>query len=386
MLWFIYLQKTRRMYMTLESPQNTFWDNVVQTAQAGHNSLDKQPFFSMAPMEAVTDTVFRRVIAQAGAPDVYYTEFTNASSMVHPQAKFSVQGRLAVAEGETQPVAQIWGSRPAEIAGSAKILATMGYHAVDINMGCPDNTVIKNSSGSDLIRHPELAREIITAAKISGLPVSVKTRLGFYKAEEFREWLPIILREQVAVLTIHLRSRKEMSKAPAHVEYIDEILSMRDELAPKTLIQINGDIKTREAGIRLVKEHPGVDGIMIGRGVFENPYAFEKIPQQHTLEESIALLRLQLDLFDDVNKNVVPKHFEALKRYFKIYLRGFAHASALRQMLMETHATNEVRDILNRELAKVYATVASDEHIYRDNSAASEDMAAANALKLVRNV
>lgn len=356
-----------------ELKPNFFWDEVIEKVQNNHES--KQPFFSMAPMEAVTDTVFRRVVAKAAAPDVYYTEFTNASSMVHPKAKFSVQGRLAVAEGEQQPVAQIWGSRPKEIAGSIEVLADMGYQAVDINMGCPDGTVIKNSSGSDLIRHPDLAEEIIVAAQSGSLPVSVKTRLGFYKPEEFREWLPIILRHQVAVLTVHLRSRKEMSKAPAHYEHIDEILAMRDEIAPNTLIQINGDIKIRAQGIALVQEHPGIDGIMIGRGIFENPYAFEKEPRQHTLEESIALLNLQLDLFDEVSETVTTKHFEALKRYFKIYLRGFAHASALRQILMDTHTTTEVREILTRELAKVYAAVADDKHIYRDNAAASADMA-----------
>ena len=367
--------------MTLSTQQDSFWDEIVKQTQAKNTTSDKQPFFSLAPMEAVTDTIFRRVVAQAGPPDVYYTEFTNASSMVHPKAKFSVQGRLAVAENEAQPVAQIWGSRPEDIAGAAKILPTMGYRAVDINMGCPDATVIKNGAGSDLIRHDNLAEKIISAAKTSGLPVSVKTRLGFYHAEEFRDWLPIILRQNVAVLTVHLRSRKEMSKVPAHVEYIDEILAMRDKLAPKTLIQINGDIKTRAEGLALAKIHPGIDGIMIGRGIFENPYAFEKIPRQHTLEESIALLKRQLDLFDDVNANVTPKHFEALKRYFKIYLRGFAHASSLCQLLMETHSTTEVRQILTRELARVYEAVASDQHIYRDNAAAIADMAMATAEK-----
>ncbi|GMA69175.1 tRNA-dihydrouridine synthase [Leuconostoc litchii] len=357
-----------------ELKQNTFWDEVVEKVQANHKTT--QPFFSMAPMEAVTDTIFRRVVAKASAPDIYYTEFTNASSMVHPKARFSVQGRLAVAKEEEQPVAQIWGSRPNEIAGAIKILSEMGYRAVDINMGCPDGTVIKNSSGSDLIRHPELAEEIIIAAQTGNLPVSVKTRLGFYKPEEFREWLPIVLRHNVAVLTVHLRSRKEMSKAPAHYEFIDEILAMRDEIAPNTLIQINGDIKTRVEGLKLAQEHPGIDGIMIGRGIFENPYAFEEQPNQHTLEESIALLKLQLDLFDEVSEDGTKKHFEALKRYFKIYLRGFAHASSLRQMLMDTHTTAEVREILTRELTKVYAAVADDKHIYRDNAIASADMAA----------
>lgn len=370
--------------MTQSSPQPLFWDEVVANAQKGHDSSKKRPFFSLAPMEAVTDTIFRRVVEKAGAPDVYFTEFTNASSMIHPKAKFSVQGRLAVAENETQPVAQIWGSRPEDIAGAAKLLPDMGYRAVDLNMGCPDPTVVKNGAGSDLIRHPDLAAQLVSAAKESGLPVSVKTRLGFYDPMEFRDWLPVILQQDVAVLTVHLRSRKEMSKAPAHFELIDEIVAMRDAIAPNTLLQINGDIKSRAEGEALAKAHPGVDGIMIGRGIFENPYAFEESPRQHTLEESIALLKLQLDLFDEVNATVTPKHFEALKRYFKIYLRGFAHASALRQMLMETHATDEVREVLDRELARVYAAVAADQHIYRDNAAASAEMAAATAAKLAR--
>lgn len=370
--------------MTQSSPQPLFWDEVVANAQKDHDSSEKRPFFSLAPMEAVTDTIFRRVVEKAGAPDVYFTEFTNASSMIHPKAKFSVQGRLAVAENETQPVAQIWGSRPEDIAGAAKLLPDMGYRAVDLNMGCPDPTVVKNGAGSDLIRHQDLAAQLVSAAKESGLPVSVKTRLGFYDPMEFRDWLPVILQQDVAVLTVHLRSRKEMSKAPAHFELIDEIVAMRDAIAPNTLLQINGDIKSRAEGEALAKAHPGVDGIMIGRGIFENPYAFEESPRQHTLEESIALLKLQLDLFDEVNATVTPKHFEALKRYFKIYLRGFAHASALRQMLMETHATDEVREVLDRELARVYAAVAADQHIYRDNAAASAEMAAAAAAKLAR--
>ncbi|WP_313592508.1 tRNA dihydrouridine synthase, partial [Leuconostoc lactis] len=280
--------------------------------------------------------------------------------------------------------AQIWGSRPEDIAGAAKLLPDMGYRAVDLNMGCPDPTVVKNGAGSDLIRHQDLAAQLVSAAKESGLPVSVKTRLGFYDPMEFRDWLPVILQQDVAVLTVHLRSRKEMSKAPAHFELIDEIVAMRDAIAPNTLLQINGDIKSRAEGEALAKAHPGVDGIMIGRGIFENPYAFEESPRQHTLEESIALLKLQLDLFDEVNATVTPKHFEALKRYFKIYLRGFAHASALRQMLMETHATDEVREVLDRELARVYAAVAADQQIYRDNAAASAEMAAATAAKLAR--
>ncbi|GAP00470.1 tRNA dihydrouridine synthase [Fructobacillus ficulneus] len=335
---------------TAKSP---FWQKVVDDAKDENGN--QRPFFSMAPMEAVTDTIFRRVVAQAGGPDLYYTEFTNAASMVHPEAKFSVQGRLAVADGEKMPIAQIWGSKPEAIGGAAKLLPALGYQAVDINMGCPDGTVIKNDSGSDLIRHPDRAAALIAAAKESGLPVSVKTRLGFNQVDEYHDWLEMIFKQDVQVLTIHLRTRKEMSKVEAHFELIDDIVAMRDRISPQTLLQINGDVKDYEHGLALAKEHPGVDGIMIGRGVLNDPYAFEPGNQDHTLAESIALLKLQLDLFDEVNQTANKKNFEALKRYFKIYLRGFAHASQLRQMLMETHATDEVRALLKEHVGTLVA-------------------------------
>ncbi|MFC4760619.1 tRNA dihydrouridine synthase [Fructobacillus durionis] len=332
----------------MRQAKSAYWQNIVDSAKDEQGN--PRPFFSMAPMEAVTDTIFRRVVAKAGGPDVYYTEFTNAASMVHPEAKFSIQGRLAVAPGEQMPIAQIWGSKAEAIGGAAKLLPEMGYEAVDINMGCPDGTVIKNSSGSDLIRHPDTAVELIAAAKESGLPVSVKTRLGFNKVEEYHDWLETIFKQDVQVLTIHLRTRKEMSKVDAHFELIDDIIAMRDRISPNTLLQLNGDIKNYKQGMEIAAAHPGVDGIMIGRGVLEDPYAFNHEETEHTLAESIDLLKLQLDLFDEVTKTVTPKHFEALKRYFKIYLRGFAHASQLRQMLMETHATDEVRAILDEHV------------------------------------
>ncbi|KMK53234.1 putative tRNA-dihydrouridine synthase [Fructobacillus sp. EFB-N1] len=340
----------------MTTAKSAFWQKIVDEAKDENGN--KRPFFSMAPMEAVTDTIFRRVVAKAGGPDVYYTEFTNAASMIHPEAKFSVQGRLAVAPGEKMPIAQIWGSKPEVIAGAAKLLPEMGYQAVDLNMGCPDGTVIKNDAGSDLIRHPDRAKALIAAAKESGLPVSVKTRLGFYKVEEYHDWLTMIFEQDVQVLTIHLRTRKEMSKVEAHFELIDDIIAMRDRLAPDTLLQINGDVKDYEHGLALAAEHPGIDGVMIGRGVLNDPYAFEPGHQDHTLAESIALLELQLDLFDEVNKTASIKNFEALKRYFKIYLRGFPHASQLRQLLMETHATDQVRALLAEHVGDLLQTPA----------------------------
>lgn len=330
-------------------PKSAFWQNVVDAAQQHPqvDGLEKLPFFTLAPMEAVTDTVFRRVVAKAAAPDAFYTEFTNARSISHPKAKFTVQGRLSFDPSEQIPVAQLWGDRPIDFELGVADVKNRGFEAVDINMGCPDSTVIKNGAGSGLIKEPDKAAELIAAAKTSGLPISVKTRLGFNKLDTFREWIPFLLRQDIQVLTIHLRTRKEMSKVPAHFELIDEILQMRDEIAPDTLIQINGDIKDRAQGLEIAKEHPGLDGIMIGRGIFESPFAFEDTTTEHTLDDSLDLLRYQLDLHDEFEAEFGPTNFQKLKRFFKIYVRGFSYASDLRVALMETKTTDEVRNILD---------------------------------------
>lgn len=296
-------------------------------------------------MEAVTDVVFRHVVAKAARPDIFFTEFTNASSYCSPAGIHSTRGRLTFTPDEHPMVAQIWGKKPEEFAQMARGLKDMGYKGIDINMGCPDKSVVKGGAGSGLIRTPEVAAVLIAAAKEGGLPVSVKTRLGYSSTEEWRDWLTHILRQDVVNLTIHLRTRKEMSKVDAHFELIPEIKKLRDDIAPQTLLTINGDIRDRQHGLELVEKY-GVDGIMIGRGIFHNPFAFELEKREHSREELLTLLTLQLDLFDKYSDELEPRKFEPLKRFFKIYIRDFPGASELREQLMHTKSTDEVRAIL----------------------------------------
>ena len=295
-------------------------------------------------MEAVTDVVFRHVVAKAGRPDVFFTEFTNTASFCSPKGIHSTRGRLAFTEDEHPMVAQIWGTNPDHFREMAFGLKEMGYKGIDINMGCPDKSVVKGGGGSGLIRTPELAAEIIAATKEAGLPVSVKTRLGDIKPDEWRDWLTHILKQDVVNLTIHLRTRKEMSKVEAHFELIPEIKKLRNEIAPQTLLTINGDIRDRQHGLELVEKY-GVDGIMIGRGVFSNPYAFTD-GYQPTRQEILGLLEYHLDLFNKYNKELEPRVFDPLKRFFKIYVREIPGAAELREKLMHTKSTDEVREIL----------------------------------------
>ena len=305
-----------------------------------------KPFFILAPMEAVTDVVFRHVVAQAARPDIYFTEFTNAASYCSPKGIHSTRGRLAFTDDEQPMVAQIWGNRPDQFTQMALGLKEAGFAGIDINMGCPEKSVVRGGAGSGLIRTPELASELIAAAKSSGLPVSVKTRLSDAKIDEWTAWLTHILQQDIANLTIHLRTRKEMSKVPAHFELIPAIKKLRDEIAPNTLLTINGDITDRQHGEELVRQY-GVDGIMIGRGVFHNPFAFEVEKREHSRDELLQLLNLQLDLHDKYSTELEPRKFDPLKRFFKIYINGFPGASEMRDKLMHTKNTDEVRQIIS---------------------------------------
>src|ERR1700757_1082517 len=206
----------------------SFWDELPR------------PFFVLAPMEAVTDVVFRQVVAAAAPPDVWFTEFTNATGWAHAGDK-AIGGRLIKTDDEHPIVAQLWGADPGAMEKLAAHCVELGYDGIDINMGCPDASAVKSGGGAGMILNPENAAAIIAAAKTSGLPVSVKTRLGYSRADEWHDWLAHILRQDIVNLTIHLRTKKEMSKVPAHFELIADIKNLRDDIAAETLLTINGD-------------------------------------------------------------------------------------------------------------------------------------------------
>lgn len=318
-------------------------------------------FTVLAPMEGVTDVVFRQVIAHAGRPNLFFTEFTNVSSFASERGRVNALERLTIAPTDAPIVAQIWGKNPAHFGALAAELEGFGFAGLDINMGCPDRHVNAAGGGAAMIRTPELAVECVrTAQAATRLPVSVKTRLGYSFVEEWRNWLTQLLELDLAALTVHLRTRKEMSKVAAHYELIPDIVALVRTVAPRTKLVINGDIKDLRQVRNLAREYPGVDGWMIGRGVFENPYCFTE--HQPTQRELLDLLRLHLDLFDQedarlrkwrleqgVNPELAERGlaFEPLKHYFKIYVRDFEGAAELRARMMDCRSTAEVRAVLD---------------------------------------
>lgn len=300
-----------------------------------------QPGFTiLAPMEGVTDIAFRQVIAKAARPDIFFTEFTNVNSYISEKGRPNALERFRIEETERPIVPQIWGTKPEMFAETAKALKEMGFPAVDINMGCPDRHVVATGGGSGLIRTPELAKEIIRATKTTSLPVSVKTRLGYSRVDEWEDWLTTILKAEPAALTIHLRTKKEMSKVAAHYELIPDILALKNAISPETVLIINGDIERPADAQKYIDM--GVDGIMIGRGVFHNPFCFEKEPREHGREELIGLMRCHLDLYEKYELSP----YDPLKHFYKIYINNFPGASEIRDRLMHTKSIPEAREVL----------------------------------------
>ncbi|HET8690462.1 MAG TPA: tRNA-dihydrouridine synthase [Candidatus Saccharimonadales bacterium] len=307
------------------------------------NGLDK-PFFVLAPMEAVTDVIFRHVVKTAAAPDLFFTEFTNATGWAHA-GEPAIGGRLVKTDDEKPMIAHLWGADPEAMAKLAAHARELGYDGLDLNTGCPDKSAVRSGGGAGLIKTPELAAEMIAAMKTAGLPVSVKCRLGYSRLDEFENWTSFLLKQDIAALTVHLRTKKEMSKVDAHWEVMPRIKQLRDDIAPQTLLIGNGDVRDRQHGLELI-EKAGVDGVMIGRGVFHNPFAFEKEPREHGKQELLDLLKFQLDLYDQYSP-LTRRPFDTLKRFFKIYVRDFDGAAELRDKLMHTKTTEEVRQILS---------------------------------------
>lgn len=305
-----------------------------------------KPFFVLAPMEDVTDAAFRRIIASRGKPHVFMTEFTSADGLVRADEKGQkkLRAKLMFGKGEAPVVAQLFSSRPEYMQEAARIAASLGVAGIDINMGCPDKTVEKQGAGAALIKTPKLAVELIRAAKkgAAGLPVSVKTRLGYYD-DQLEEWLPVLLSEEPAAITLHARTRKEMSKVPARWERIKRGVEIRNETHSKTLILGNGDV-TDLKDAREKASYAGCDGVMLGRAIYGNPWLFSEY--MAGVQDKLDALREHILLFDELLGECVA--FATMKKHFKAYVSGFDQASFLRDRLMHTNSAQEALEVIDK--------------------------------------
>jgi len=316
-----------------------------------------KPFFVLAPMDDVTDTVFRQIVAGCASPDLFFTEFVNVDGLQSP-GRDRLLKKLQMMGAETSLVAQLWGLKPENFRKTAQQIADgtfarefglpegVNFVGIDLNMGCPAKSEVKSGACSALIKNPALAVEIIKATQegAGNLPVSVKTRLGFNEIDF--SWHETLLRQNLHMLTIHGRTRKEMSKVPAHWDDIGTIRELRDKLAPQTLIVGNGDVESRQQGLELAAKYQ-LDGIMVGRGIFHDPYLFaDSSPwSTKTREERMALYARHVKLFADTWKES-DRRIATLNKFCKIYVSDFDGAKELREQLMEADSTAELLDLL----------------------------------------
>jgi tRNA-dihydrouridine synthase len=313
-----------------------------------NNKLPK-PFFVLAPMDDVTDTVFRQLIAELAPPDLFFTEFVNVDAL-QSKGREATLKRLRFTDKEHPIIAQIWGKNPENFYKTAQELVQMGFDGVDLNFGCPDKNVVRNGTCSAFIL-PEnrgAALEIIQATReglASSLPLSVKTRTGFNDVDF--SWHELLLKQKLNMLSIHGRTKKQMSKVPADWSQIEEIRKLRDQLSPATLIVGNGDVLTMHQGLELAKNH-GLDGIMIGRGIFQDPFVFSKTDkwENASKQERIALYKRHIELFAK-NWQAGERKIHTLNKFCKIYIQNFEGAGSLRETLMQADSTDELLGILN---------------------------------------
>lgn len=304
----------------------------------------ERPFFVLAPMEDVTDAAFRKLISQKGKPSVMFTEFTSADGLMKApeEGKKSLLRKFLYSEGERPIVAQIFTSIPEHMEQASALVRELGFDGVDINMGCPDRAVEKQGCGSALIKAPSLARELIRAAKRGAgeLPVSVKTRIG-YATNELESWLPELLSEEPAAITVHARTRNELSEVPARWETIEQAVAIRNAQGSSTYILGNGDVKDL-ADARTKVQETGADGVMLGRAIYGNPWLFsEHIPSQ---EEKVSALIEHLQLFDELLNGMTS--YSVMKKHFKAYISGWDGAKELRAQLMETDTVGDAIALL----------------------------------------
>lgn len=303
----------------------------------------KKPIFALAPMADVTDAAFRKIIAIYGKPDVFWTEFTSANGLVSVgQQKLLIN--LKYSEEERPIVAQLFGAHPEKMFEAATLVRKLGFDGLDINMGCPDRSIVKQGAGGALIKTPKLAQEIIKAAKegAGDLPISIKTRLGFSK-DELDTWLPKLLETGLAAVIVHARTVKELSKVPARWQCIANAVAIRDAMNVDTLILGNGDALDISDAKKKVRE-TGADGVVLGRAIFGNPWLFANRDTIPTVVEKLDVLEEHTKLFNRYFWK--QKNFAIMKKHFKAYISGFDGAKELRMKLMECDSAKEIVAIL----------------------------------------
>lgn len=370
--------------MRKEKAVKNFWQKLGELKRQG------QSFFVLAPMANVTDAAMRKMLAKYGKPDVMWTEFVSADGLMSVGREKLLKD-LKFSANERPIVAQLFSGHPEAMRGAAKIVAKLGFDGLDINMGCPDRAVEKQGGGAAMMKDPAKALEVLRAAQegaVAGaragagadFPVSVKTRLGYSKVD--LDWIRLLLEQRLPgsralpALTVHLRTRKEMSDVPAHWELMPTIVKMRDQvqadLSPgqRTLLIGNGDVVSI-ADAHEKARATGCDGVMIGRGIFGKPWFFAAASgraREFSPQKRLKIMLEHAVTFEKMfgagrggrggrTASTRVKNFAVMKKHFKAYVSGWDGVKELRVKLMAAKNLKEVKVIISKTSAGTHGEV-----------------------------
>lgn len=299
----------------------------------------------MAPMDDVTDFAYRQIVAMCGRPDVFFTEFVSTDGLCSA-GKNRLLHDLKYNKNEKPIVAQIFGSNPENFTKAAQLIKRLGFDGIDINIGCPFKTVEKQGAGAALIKNPVLAQKIITATMkgSGGIPVSVKTRIG-YSTDISHTWVPKLLTTNLAALTIHGRTQKEKSHAPAHWDVIKKISDYMKLHKSTTVLIGNGDVQSLHDAINKSKKFH-VDGVMVGRASMNNPWFFTgRDNTDISLRERMKMLVKHAKLHEKYFKGI--KGFYNMNKFYSSYITDFDGSKKLRSNLMKAQDSDQLKEILS---------------------------------------
>ncbi|MBQ0128561.1 MAG: tRNA dihydrouridine synthase DusB [bacterium] len=320
----------------------------------GNIEFDRYPLF-LAPMEDVTDPPFRYVCKMFGA-DMVYSEFISADGLIRDAVK-SVK-KLDFCEFERPFGVQIFGNAVDPMVEAARYAETAHPDVIDINFGCPVKKIASKGAGSgimnDIPKMIAITKAVVEAVKT---PVTVKTRLGY--DDEHREIVEIAERLQdvgIAALTIHGRLRTTKYSEPADWTLIGKVKNN-----PRMTIPIigNGDVVDGPSA-KHFRDTYGVDGLMIGRATYGNPWIFEQIRKYLDMGEIVS----EPDVAERIR--IARIHFERsmewkneytavieIRKHWTNYFKGLSHFKPFKMRLMEVKTADEVRQLLD-EIGKYY--------------------------------
>ncbi len=327
--------------MTSHFSISHYIESVNTVSQNGFWSRLRKPIYAMAPMADVTDAAFRYVIAKYGKPDVQFTEFVSADGLCST-GRANLMRYLLYDEIERPIVIQLFGNNPDNFRQAAELAQELKFDGIDINMGCPVKAVIKTGSGAALINTPDLAKDVIRATKegAGSLPISIKTRIG-YNSISLDDWIKHLLETEPAAITLHLRTKKEMSVVGAHWESIDTAIALSKET--NTLLLANGDLRDLDHADEMIGK-TGVDGVMLGRAIYGYPWLFDRrrTRESITVEGCVSISSDHAQLFEKVFEP--KKHFAVMIKHLRAYATGFNGAKELRVMMEHVEDSNHVSE------------------------------------------